>query len=407
MKKIIKVLKSNSIFFKDATLNVIAFAIYICSQQLFLLPILARLLEDEDYAILIVVINLMNAFCNVLGGQLGVTHQLVKDDYCECKENERGDFFFIMLIASIGMVVCLFAILVFLDLKVIDIVVFCIIAVISNFRLYIRYYFRINSIYKNTIWQNVFYLFGVLCGLPVVKILNIMWLPLLLGEGFACVYTLCVIPMKSIRIRKSNYIKKVIKRYAGLGVADAMTNIVTLVDKLLVYPLLGSYTLAVYNAGSSTSKVTALIMNPLNEVLLVKLSKAKEEGISKLLKVIIITSFLVSAVMFVIFIPIIYVFSYLLYNQYLSDINSIIYLLSIRCSVGITVSIMKSFIIRYAKSSQLAGCYALNLLILGLGGYIGADKAGLFGFAVATVIAQIGLWLSYIVILIMKCGDDE
>lgn len=401
-----KILKTHRFFLKDASLNMVAFAIYIFSQQILLLPILARILDANSYANIIIFINIMNVFCNVLGGQLGVTHQLQKKQY-EKQEDERNDFAIFMLIFSFLITICFGVILSCMRFEKISIVFLTFTVLISNYRLYIRYYFRINSKYNFTILQNIFYMFGMLAGLGLLKVMDCMWLPVFMAEVFAFAYTLFVIPTPKFALKKSLYFNKTAKRYLGLGSADVLTNMVTLVDKLLVFPLLGAYSLAVYNAGTSISKVTALIMNPLNEVLLVRLSKAREKGLAGLLKMLIIVSLIVSIIMFVLLIPIIYVFSYILYRQYLDAICTIIFLLSLRCAIGITTSVMKSFILRYAKPSQLTKCYLFNLVILAVGGYWGAKFGGLVGFTSAMVLGQVTLWGMFVLILAKYCCGEN
>lgn len=397
----------DKLFFKDTFLNMMAFTIYICSQQIVLLPALSKLLDENSYANIILFITILNVFCNVLGGQLGVTHQLQKSEYNGKEEEERSDFYILMLLASLLVVICFPIILNLLNYDVLSIVFMTITVLVSNFRMYIRYFFRLNSTYKNTIIQNIAYFIGVCCGLFTFKFIQISWLPLFLGEIFALTYTIFIIPHKKIKIHKSKIFSNTLKRYSGLGSADALTNMVNLIDKLLVYPLLGAYSLAVYNAGTATSKVAALVMNPLNEVILVKLSKAKDKGASSLLRTVITFSFISSAVLFVILIPIIYGLSFILYRQYLQDIKGIIVLLSIGCAVGTTSSVMKNFILRYANPKQLGICYLINLVIIVVCGLYGARMYGLLGFAFAMVIGHVELWISFVVVLFRYSNREE
>ena len=397
----------DKLFFKDAFLNMMAFAIYICSQQIVLLPALAKLLDENSYANVILFITILNVFSNVLGGQLGVTHQLQKYQYDGKREEEKSDFFILMLLSSLLVVICFPIILNILNYKVLSIVFMTITALVSNYRMYIRYLFRLNSTYINTIVQNIVYFIGVCCGLLTFKFIQISWLPLFIGEIFALVYTIFVIPHKIIKIRKSKIFSKTLKRYSGLGLADALTNVVNLIDKLLVFPLLGAYSLAVYNAGTATSKVAALVMNPLNEVILVKLSKAKDKGASSLLRAVITFSFIFSSALFVILIPLIYVLSFILYRQYLDDIKAIIILLSMGCAVGTTSSVMKNFILRFANPKQLGICYLINLVVIVVCGLYGARMYGLLGFAFAMVIGHVELWISFVVVLFRYSNREE
>lgn len=404
--KTVKQLKSNKLFFRDAFLNMLAFAIYIFSQQIVLFPIMAKLLDSESYAGMILYITIMNVFCNVLGGQLGVTHQLQRNLYGENTTDESSDFTVLMLGASALIMICFPFIAAILGFDALTNFFITITVLLSNFRLYIRYYFRVCGAFDRMITQNLFYLVGILIGIGLYFLLKVMWLPLLLGEVAGLIYTTLAVPRRIVKPRKTNFFVPTLRRYAGLGSADALTNMVTLIDKLLIYPLLGAYSLAVYNAGTATSKVAALLTNPLNEVILVKLSKGTDNGYSKLIKNVIKVSAMAIAVIFVAMIPIIYLLSYALYRQYLAEICSIILLLSFSCAVGTTSSIMKSFILKYAKPQQITTCYLVNVCLLGVCGVAGAKFFGLIGFASAMAVSRIELWISFVYVL-GRCIKDK
>lgn len=400
------VLKANTLFLHDAFWNMVAFMVYICSQQILLLPIMAKLLDSDSYAELILYITIMNAFCNVLGGQIGVTRQLQKQNYGTNAEDEQSDFLLLMIGASFLITICLPIILLALGFDSVSVFFITLTAVVSDFRLYIRYYFRITGTYKHMLIQNVFYLGGIMIGVTLYPLLKIMWLPLLSGEIMGLMFTLLTVPVRIIKPRKTKMFIPTLKRYAGLGSADALTNIITLIDKLLIYPLMGSYSLAVYNSGAATSKIAALVVNPLNEVILVKLSKNKDEGRAKLLKTVILVSIIAIAVIFAALIPAIYLLSFILYRQYLEEICAIILFLSLSCSVGFVSSVLKSFILRYAKPIRITVCYVVNVGLLALFGVIGAKCWGLIGFAGAIALTRVELWMSFVFVL-YRCIKEE
>ena len=290
--KIVSVLKRDRSFMHDAVWNMVAFMVYICSQQVLLLPVMAKLLDSDGYAKLILSITLMNVFCNVLGGQLGVTHQLLKNQYVGQEEYEHSDFLLLMTMASLLITICFPIILLFLKFDIISVIFVTITVLISNFRLYIRYHFRITGNYKYMLFQNLCYLFGIGIGIVLQFAVKIMWLPIVLGELFAGLFTLIVVPVRFAKLQLTENLSSTLKRYSGLGFADALLNLVTMIDKLLIYPLMGAQSLAVYNSGAATSKVAALLVNPLNDVILVKLSKTKDGGRTKILKTVISVSFI-------------------------------------------------------------------------------------------------------------------
>lgn len=390
--------RGNKSFLYDVIWNMLAFMIYIFSQQIILYPVMAKLLDSDGYASLILCVTIMNVFCNVLGGQLGVTHQLQKNAYVD-SDDECSDFTLLMIVASVIIIFFFLPILVYLNVGGATCVGVILTALMSNYRMYIRYYFRMGSSYRKLVTQNTVYLIGIVIGVMIYPLLKNMWLPLFIGETMSLCYTFLAVPMKRIRVRKTESLILTTKRYIGLGSADLLTNMTTMFDKLLIYPLMGADSLAVYNSGTATSKVASLVANPLNEVILVELSRAKNRGKSGFLKKVICVSLVASAAVFIVLIPTIYLLSYILYRQYLKEICSIILLLSMSCSVGFTSSVLKSFLVKYVKTSKITFCYFINLCVLVLGGMIGAKYGGLRGYAGAVALAGVELLMSFVLVL--------
>lgn len=70
-------------FFSDMVLNMIGFGIYIISQQILLLPILAKIVDDNIYSSIVLYISILNVICNVTGGELGNVRLIRDSEYKE------------------------------------------------------------------------------------------------------------------------------------------------------------------------------------------------------------------------------------------------------------------------------------------------------------------------------------
>jgi len=392
-------------FIGDIVLNALAFGAYTVAQQIILLPMLAQKTDAISYADIIIFVSVINVLSDVFGGQLGVTRQICNNTYSDT--DGLNDFTVILagtslLIAtglSIGFLIAGYG-------KATLVCLICI-ALSTNLRYYIRCVYRMNDNYSRIIVQNICYLLGIAMGLFLMDWWSFVWLPLLIGEAAALGYTIYTIWNNArIRFALSKHIGITLKTFLGFASAATLTNAVTLVDKLLVYPLLGAYSLAVYNAGSTIAKVSAFVINPLNDVVLVRLSKSKSESTAKVLVLVVKYSVISSAAIFALSVPVIYALSAILYKQYLGVIASIIIYLSIACAVGITTTIMKSFILKFAKTYQLSICYAINLGVLAILGWYGASKYGLVGFAIAMVLVRFELWVSFVIVL-LRARDKE
>ena len=105
------IFKKYKVFMSDMLLNMVGFGIYIVAQQILLLPLLAKLVEDEVYSSIVLYLSILNVVCNVTGGELGNVRLVRDQDYQQ--KNIKGDFSRILLMISLGIVVILLPIFIF------------------------------------------------------------------------------------------------------------------------------------------------------------------------------------------------------------------------------------------------------------------------------------------------------
>ena len=383
--------------FIDIFLNTMAFGLYTLAQQVILLPILAKKVDVEIFASIIILIMVINIISNVFGGQLGVVRQIKDKDYGNKKD--LNDFYILMIVSSILIFFILFFVSNILKYEIQLFIIIALLIIVTNFRFYLRAIFRLENTYTKLIIQNTVYLVGIIVGLVLMNVINMPILPLIIGEVFALVYSIFNITIVKPCFQKSDKFSSTFKDYIGLSIASVFTNSVSFVDRILTYPLLGPSSLAVYNAGSTVAKISAFIINPLNDVVLVQLSKSRSQEINNIINIIIKGSLIIILILSILTIPVIYLLSLILYPQFVSKITSIIIYLSVSFSVGIATHIMKSFILTYTKSYKLSIVYAVNLISMAILGWIGAKFYGLEGFAAAILIVRIQTWVLFVYLL--------
>ena len=64
---------------RDLVFNTLGFGIYIATQQILLMPIMARILPEEDFAKVVLYISVFAIITNVLGSELGIVKQVKKE----------------------------------------------------------------------------------------------------------------------------------------------------------------------------------------------------------------------------------------------------------------------------------------------------------------------------------------
>jgi hypothetical protein len=152
----IKFLKKYKNFLSDMILNMIGFGIYIVAQQIVLLPILAKTVDDKIYSSLVLYISILNVICNVTGGELGNVRLVRDSDYKD--KGVIGDFTRILITLSPIIAIITFPILIYLKYSILGSVFLVLTILMANVRLYATCFYRLEKKYNNVIIQNLFYL---------------------------------------------------------------------------------------------------------------------------------------------------------------------------------------------------------------------------------------------------------
>lgn len=149
-------LKKYKVFLSDMFLNMVGFGIYIIAQQILLLPILAKIVDDNIYSSIVLYISILNVICNVTGGELGNV-RLIRDS--EYKDKKIiGDFTRILTLISPVIAVIAFPIFLYLKYSVLGSILLVATILMANVRLYSTCYYRLEQKYVKVILQNVCYL---------------------------------------------------------------------------------------------------------------------------------------------------------------------------------------------------------------------------------------------------------
>lgn len=401
-------LKKYKMFASDVILNMIAFAVYTISQQVILLPVVSKLVNDNTFSNFIIYISIFNIIANTCGGELGIVRQVKNEDYE--KEKKYGDFSIILLVLMVISSIISVVALIVLQYQPIEILLFAIIVTLANYRLYAACYFRLKKEFKKIIVQNVIYCIGIVIGLIIFKLTNIICMPLLCAEILAFIYTIQKVNIFKETIQKTANLIDTIKTYINLGFISLLTNIMAYFDKFLIYPILGAKEMNVYYASTAMSKVITLIVNPVYGVILSWLSGGKKSEQQNVVGLTIKANIPILIIAFICSIPLTYFTILILYSQYLSEAMVLIIPACIAVAFSTATTITKAVLLKFVKSATLVVTYIVYFIVFIILALTMSNKFGLIGFAYANAISKIGMWIAYIMILIYQKnikGEEE
>ena len=406
MSLIKKVLTKYKAFFSDMVLNMIGFGIYIFSQQILLLPILAKNVDDIVYSSFVLYLSILNVVCNVTGGELGNVRLVRNSDYKA--KNIMGDFSRILLFISPIITVIVFPILIYLKYSIIGSIVLVLTILMANVRLYSTCYYRLEQKYSKVILQNICYLIGIIISLILYKYIENIYLILFVPELISIAYAIFNSDLLKMKLTKTTEMLNTVKKFVKLGIVSFLTNLTSYFDKFLIYPMFGAGMIAIYYACNSMSKITSLITNPVSNVILSWVSKSNDsKNKNKILRLTILANIPVIFIVTLVTIPCTYIALKILYSQYLEGAISLIIPIAIASGFGTAATLTKSVLLKYVDTNKLLGSYIVYFVILTSFGFLMSKTWGLTGFAIANLSSKIILCIMFIVLLIITIKKGE
>lgn len=400
------ILKKYKAFMSDIVLNMIGFGIYIIAQQILLLPILAKIVNDEIYSSVVLYISILNVVCNVTGGELGNVRIIRDSEYKE--KNINGDFSRILLTISPIISIVLFPIFCcYMKFSIIGSLLLIATILFANIRLYATCYYRLERHYNHVIIQNICYLIGIIISLLLYKVVNNIYILLFIPEFISMIYALKNSDIIRMKLTKTIELYNTIKSFFQLGLVSVLTNLMAYFDKFLIYPMFGATVVAVYYAVNSMSKIANLIVNPIANVILSWVSgKYGQSNKDKIIKVTILVNIPILIIVTIITIPLTYIALKFLYSQYLSDAIILIIPISVTTALGVASTLIKSVLLKFSKTNKLVITYILYFIVFIILGFVLSKSNGLIGFAIANLISKIILLCSFNILLI-RCKNGN
>ncbi|MBQ7410837.1 MAG: hypothetical protein IJW20_05610 [Clostridia bacterium] len=393
------VLKKYKFFISDMFLNMVGFAIYIIAQQILLLPILAKIVNDEIYSSIVLYISILNVICNVTGGELGNV-RLVRDSVYKEKKL-TGDFARILYTISPIIAIILFPILLYLKYSVLGSILLIITILMANVRLYSTCFYRLEQKYNKVIWQNVCYLIGIIVSLVIFYFYKNIYLLLLIPEAISVIYAFKNSDLLKMRMQKTSEMIGTIKKFWKLGLVSLLTNMMNYFDKFLIYPMFGATSIAVYYAVNSMAKITSLITNPMSSVILSWVSKYDDEkSKKKIIKMTLLSNIPVILIVTVLTVPLTYIALKVLYSQFVADATVLIIPIAITSAIGTAATLIKSVLLKFSNTNKLVFTYVIYLIVFMLCGYFFSKTKGLVGFTIANLVSKTILLIMFVILLL-------
>ncbi|MBE6564078.1 MAG: hypothetical protein E7655_02225 [Ruminococcaceae bacterium] len=253
----------------DLLYSFTAYALPTFALQFLILPFIAGQLTAEKNGLFLALFNAVRLCVSLFIIPLSNIRLLKKKECLAEPSGEKGfNFLFLLVTALSSLIVMVLGLFYYgwiFDFSAMLRLIAVLLLIAAHD--YFSIAFRINLTYRFILIDNVLIVLGYLLGIGLMWKLGHWELIFICGYAFGLAYTM----FKSNLWRrgvKADVNKETVSKYCQLSVSSGLNNATTYCDKMLIYPLIGGYSVSVYNAAAAVSKLMSLISVPLRNVFL-------------------------------------------------------------------------------------------------------------------------------------------
>ena len=385
---------------RDFSVYTFAFGLYVFSQQVLIMPIISRNTNEKIFSEIILFITFFNIFCIVIGDELSNT-RIARNKVYD-KKYADGDFFYLLFFLTICLIFLVIIANIFINISWLKIFIFCLIISLGVSRYFLMSFYKIDQKFKSILKANIFYLFGSICGLFLFFNYQLLYAPFLVAEILSILFIcldLFYLNKYSITFERTREFENTKKMFSDLSITAIIINLISYMDRVIILPILGASSMAIYFSASSTSKILALIANPLSSFLLSKMGTNDNLDKKNILRFAIKYFLPMIIVFFSASLILCFIAINFLYPQYYFAAINLIYPISLAVSLSLVNILFKPFLILTVKSKLVLYSNIFYALTFMLSIYPMVYFGGLYGFACSVALGRLIQLLCYIKII--------
>ena len=380
---------------KDFMYNILASLVLTGISQVIVYPILAYRYSDADYGTILTVMGIVNTLIVAFGNTLNNVRLIMATEYDQKKL--EGDFNLLLIITSV-FAVNIFICVVFFDITWPVIIGLGVFSIIGTMRSYYCVAFRLTLDFKKILIQNIAGGFGYLVGIALLFIVPYWVLPFLMAEVFQVVYIFWNSKLQKESIATTELCKKTMIKYGILIATGFSSTLITYLDRIVIYPLLGGEAVSTYTVAAYFGKALGILMTPIAGVLLGYYAQ-KGFKMSKKLFWSVNGITLIIGVLFMAFSAIVApVVTRVLYPTIYTSAAPYIFAANLAATINVLCSLTQASVLKFAPTwVQIIKELAYGIVYI-VCGYLFLNTYGLMGFCVAAIAANtIKLLVLYII----------
>lgn len=357
------------------------------ANQIVLLPVLAAVFDAQTYGFLLTLISIKNIIAGTLGNSLYSTRLIVNSDYEE--EKKTGDFNRLIAISAIISVIAIAIISAFIGgISVITYILLMPITAIYTLNAYLTVWYPIKLQFKKSLIHSIFVSIGTLIGVLLVYLTK-QWTLAYLASALAGL----LFVLKNTQILKEGFGKTsrmgaTVSKWSLLMITTLLVNVVTYLDRLILFPLIGAEAVSTFSTASYFGKALSILAMPVASVMLSYYAQ-RNFGMTRKRFWVINGICLVMLGLFAVFSLLLGEWvTGLMFPKLIKDAAPYIFVANVSAAIAALVQIVQSASMKYAKTYwQLVVQIVYLVVYFGLG-MLMIQTNGIMGFCIASLIAN-------------------
>lgn len=386
--RLIKLIKHKIKIIQDISYSILASLISVGVMQLLLYPLLANMLNSMEYGLLLTLMGIVNTIASSVGNTLNNTRLIQQTKYDD--NSVKGDFNILLLLTNtLGFVVTFIIGNIYVGFDVVTNILLSVLTVLISIKSYMVVSYRIKINYKLNLLCNVVTSIGYIIGIVIAYYTSIWPLAFIIGEIFGLIYVLFTSDLHKEPLKISGLFTETTVKYALLIITGLLSNLLVYLDRLIIYPVLGSEYVSIYITAAVFGKSFGIIMTPIAGVLLSYFSQKVFVMTRKRFWYINLVTFSLSFIFLFFTMIIAPWFTGILYPKLIKEATPYILYANIAAILGVVANIVQASVLKFAPTYwQVLKEIIYGFIYLGLG-YTFMIKHGIIGFCYAAIIANL------------------
>lgn len=353
---------------KDFMWNIMASVVATGVLQIVVYPILASNYDKNFYGVILTSMGLINTMALSFGNSLNNTKLITLDIY----DNEKSDGDFNVLLLYSNIIVSISVLFLGLFLFKFDFLTILGTLILSSLlilRSYFVVHFRIKLNFRAFFFNSLILAIGYAIGSLLNLVIEFWPMPFIIGEVFSLIHLLVFWKPRKVAINRSSNFRLTMSKSTILILTSVIGNALIYMDRILLFPLLGSESVSIYTVASFFGKTLSIISAPIAGVLL---SYYSTKGYLMTRKKFINSNILIF-ISSIGFIPFIFIFApfmtRMLYPSIFDDAEKYIILANLGALLIVVTRMMQPAIIKFAPTYWLLlkeGMYGILYIVLSI-----------------------------------------